>query len=145
MRNPGPRSNQQVQLMCVPNVHRSESQSRQKLRSLFQRNKLRELAETRVFPTVASLAKRCAFLICCLACCLAFSEFPETLNLSDDSSNDFIVVNEPRAIGSSETAVVSQEATHPMTQPAFSFNIDLFRQEFLPAHDLLSLMSFRRI
>ena len=97
---------------------------------------------------VGSLSWICVLIIYCVACCLACSEFPETLSLSDDSSNDFIVVCEVRSAICSEAVesrAVSQITIHPTTQPLLICYADAFPRQSQPGPDLLTLISLRRI
>src|SRR5262249_20897954 len=130
-------------------LHRSAGPDRHKALPGSLLTRLSALAETKMFPSGISVAKTFGLVVCCLVCCLAFSEFPETSNLSDDSSNDFIVVNELCTTKNSESrdSVASvQEAMPPEPQLRVLVDSDPFLQNsLLPASDLLPLISLRRI
>jgi len=131
-------------------LHRSAGPDRHKALPGSLLTRLSALAETKMFPSGISVAKTFGLVICCLVCCLAFSEFPETSNLSDDSSNDFIVVNELCTAKNSESrdSVASmQEAITPEPpQRRVLVDSDPFLQtSLLPESDLLPLISLRRI
>jgi len=133
--------------MCHHRLQRSEGPDRHKELAVSISSKLRLFARETFFLSALSLAK--TFVMCCLVLCLAFSEFPESLSLSDDACNDFIVVNEVCAAIDSEAAEaldVPRDATHPSQQLLLSSsNTESALPEAIPALDLLPLISLRRI
>jgi hypothetical protein len=100
------------------------------------------------FLPVLPLAKILVLVVCCVVCCLAFSEFPETFNLSDDSSNDFVVVSEAYTGGDAEGADIAAmvpAAVCPTLHLVLSSNIESFSTEPASVTNLLPLISLRRI
>ena len=100
---------------------------------------------------VGSLSWICVLIIYCVACCLACSEFPETLSLTDDSSNDFMVVSEvcsairSEAVESRAVSQITIHPTTPTTRPLLICYADAFPRQSQPGPDLLTLISLRRI
>ena len=138
---------ERTSFMCR-HLHRPEDPDRHKTLLSVDLNKLHVTGEANLSLSALSLLKTCALIACCVVCCLAFSELPETLNLTDDSSNDFIVVNELCTTENSESveiSAVTHQKTRPSPQPANPFDIDCSFEQPQYASNLLSLLSLRRI
>jgi hypothetical protein len=133
--------------MCRHSLHRSEGPDRHNAIPGSRRSEPQPFAKT-TFLSALSVAKVLVLAVCCVVFCLAFSEFPETLSLSDDTSNDFVVVNDSTdAIDSEmvETTAIQLEATYPASTLALSYDASPLAQASFRAPDLLSLISLRRI
>jgi hypothetical protein len=92
-------------------------------------------------------ARICVIAVYCVACCLACSEIPETLNLSDDVSNDFVFFGPTRAVtqqdvGQRKTPFGEKARTAPAT--FLHCELDPLNRQVSPESDLLALYSVRR-
>src|SRR4029077_7207226 len=109
--------------------------------------KLLVATKTGALLSVGSLSWICVLIIYCVACCLACSEFPETLSLTDDSSNDFMVVSEvcsairSEAVESRAVSQITIHPTTPTTRPLLICYADAFPRQSQPGPDLLTLIS----
>jgi len=131
--------------------HRSRSFGQPKSAQRSHQGKLLVATKTGALLSVGSLSWICVLIICCVACCLACSEFPETLSLTDDSSNDFMVVSEvcsairSEAVESRAVSQITIHPTTPTTRPLLICYADAFPRQSQPGPDLLTLISLRRI
>jgi len=85
-------------------------------------------------------------IVCCLVFCLGFSEFPETLSLSDDISNDFVVGGDATSEVDPEDSERLAVATQPELRRLFPWdNVVPVIEPWPMAASLLSLISLLRI
>jgi len=130
-------------------VHRSKGPARHNGTRVSRPNELRSLSlKTNCFLSALSVAKSLVLVVCCVVCCLAFSEFPEALSLSDDASNDFVVVNDSTAAidcEPGEASAIPQEAIYLASRLSLSYDPMPSPQASSRAPDLLSLISLRKI
>ena len=131
--------------------HRLRSFGQPKSAQRSHQGKLLVATKTGALLSVGSLSWICVLIIYCVACCLACSEFPETLSLTDDSSNDFMVVSEvcsairSEAVESRAVSQITIHPTTPTTRPLLICYADAFPRQSQPGPDLLTLISLRRI
>jgi hypothetical protein len=131
--------------------HRLRSFGQPKSAQRSHQGKLLVATKTGALLSVGSLSWICVLIIYCVACCLACSEFPETLSLTDDSSNDFMVVSEvcsairSEAVESRAVSQITIHPTTPTTRPLLICHADAFPRQSQPGPDLLTLISLRRI
>jgi hypothetical protein len=131
--------------------HRLRSFGQPKSAQRSHQGKLLVATKTGALLSVGSLSWICVLIICCVACCLACSEFPETLSLTDDSSNDFMVVSEvcsairSEAVESRAVSQITIHPTTPTTRPLLICYAHAFPRQSQPGPDLLTLISLRRI
>jgi len=93
-------------------------------------------------------ARICILAVCWIACCLACSEVPETLSLSDDASNDFVFVSAAHGavqLAAEQKDAESHQAEYPASAHIRTSGIDKDLQRARPGADLLSLISLLRI
>ena len=121
--------------MFLHRLDRAESPDRHAAVLDFHPNSL-QYSLSNEYPSRPALClpKTLVIIICCLVFCLGFSEFPETLNLSDDISNDFIVGSDlslevDRKV--SESAAVRAPVIHPALLRLFAWDTDLVTVEAL--------------
>jgi len=130
-----------------PNVPGSRGYSRRVTVRDSPRHRL--LAPTIDFVfSLQAWARTWILIVCCVAYCLACSELPEILSLSDDASSDLVLVVETRGAinpeaerGDPEYRLAESGAANLLPAPGN----DATRRQALPGAGLLTLLAIRRI